>query len=369
MVVVSGLLAMGGGFRMSLNEPVYRPQLDGVRAFCILFTVSNHTPGMPAWINGSVGVDVFFALSGWLITWLLMRERHETSSINLMAFYIRRIFRILPLYFLTICIYSCASALMLMLNDHEDWENLKSALPYLLTFNSEYRSDAAGDIFGHAWTLGIEEKFYIVWPFALLIAGRRLWPAFVVAFFVSAALIWIDDGSGFTLRGYVGLGFGATLAVATHQWARLTEILCKPGSSYLGLVLFVLAYIGSIAAPHPLAWNLAVSLSSALFIGALWHNGSSVLARLLSWRPIEFAGKLTYGMYLLHVLALNVIVLVFARGMESTPAPIVVLAASYSATLLGAYVLHLVVERPLIKIGRKIASRASARVVSERATV
>lgn len=339
-----------------MQEPTYRPQLDGVRAFCILFTICNHSPGMPGWINGGIGVDVFFALSGWLITWLLMKERQKNNTIDLAAFYIRRAFRIIPLYLVTIILYVAAALLMLMFHQPQEWNHLKMALPYLGTFNGEYRPDASGNIFGHAWTLGIEEKFYILWPFALLLGGRRLWPAFTFASLSSLVLIWIGDGSGFLLRGYAGLGFGAILAVAVYRWAQLSTLLQRPVSSYISLACMALAYVGSIAVPHPYGWNVGISFFSAFFIASLWFNGLSVLARMLSWGPIEFVGKLTYGMYLLHVLVLNFSALIIERFWSGTQY-FSIFMAGYLVSLLVAYILHLAVERPLIKMGRKFASR------------
>src|SRR4051794_24109290 len=87
----------------------YCPALDGIRAFCIVFTILNHVPGRHWFLDGTVGVDAFFPLSGWLITWLLLEERAKRGTLDLGAFYLRRIFRIVPLYYLTIAIYALAA--------------------------------------------------------------------------------------------------------------------------------------------------------------------------------------------------------------------------------------------------------------------
>jgi peptidoglycan/LPS O-acetylase OafA/YrhL len=151
----------------------YRPQLDGIRAFCIIFTIVNHVPGKPDYIDGTVGVDVFFALSGWLITWLLLEERRSAGAIDLKAFYIRRFFRIVPLYYFTIVVYAAAAVLFFLATaSSAKIQELREAIAYLVTFNSEYRSSEAGTVFGHAWTLGIEEKVYVVWP-ALMVIFRK----------------------------------------------------------------------------------------------------------------------------------------------------------------------------------------------------
>lgn len=244
---------------------------------------------------------------------------------------------------------------MLALRNPQDWAQFKSALPYLLTFNSEYRSAAAGNIFGHAWTLGIEEKFYIAWPAAVFLAGRRVWPAFVVAVIVSLVLVWISGGSAYTLRGYIGLGFGAALAVAASRNLKLVRVLAAPTVGVFTLAAIFVAYLGSIFIPHAYAWNLLISFSSAFFIAALWFNGNAIIGRALSWKPLEFAGKLTYGMYLLHVLSFNLVSLVLNKIFEGAYPHFTVLVVGYLLTLVGAYSLHLSVERPLIGIGRRIA--------------
>lgn len=120
----------------------YRSELDGIRSICIIFTICNHLPDPPKFINGSIGVDIFFALSGWLITSLLLQEQSRTATIDIWSFYIRRIFRIVPLYALTVAAYGLAVLLI-----PAERPEFASAFWYLISFNREYLPEAYGNTF------------------------------------------------------------------------------------------------------------------------------------------------------------------------------------------------------------------------------
>ena len=154
----------------SFEAAKYFPALDGLRAICVLMVMFSHIPGgvaRPPWMYGFLGVDVFFVLSGFLITTLLIRERARTGRVSLTGFYTRRFFRIVPVYLFTVLLYFTAVHVM---RDPVKTAQFKAALPWLLGFMQEYRPAAAGNVLGHAWTLGIEEKFYLLWPILLTAA-------------------------------------------------------------------------------------------------------------------------------------------------------------------------------------------------------
>ncbi|MBX3580893.1 MAG: acyltransferase [Rhizobiaceae bacterium] len=336
----------------------YRPELDGIRAICIIFTVAEHLPGKPWMINGSVGVDVFFALSGWLITWLLIHDRNENRQSKLVSYYIRRAFRILPLYVLTIIFYGlAATALWTMTGDPTEFNNFWTGFPYFATFNTEYMHMEDGTLFGHAWTLGIEEKFYIIWPFIMIFLFDVR--AIGIAAAVAALLLLISIGpnTDLLIRGYAGLSFGAGLAVAASGSKGLGAVLEYRAVAYLALVGIVAAYICSLAFPHRYLWNVCISFSAAGLVGSLWlQQGRTHLARALSVRPLAGLGRLTYAIYLIHVLVMNVILLVLDRLNIAMPW-LVAFALCYAASIVASFVLHRVVEVPLIEIGRGVARR------------
>lgn len=349
---------------MAATRTGYRPELDGIRAICILFTVANHVPGTPWAVNGSVGVDIFFALSGWLITWLLIHDDHDGKGAKLASYYIRRVFRIVPLYALTVILYGLAAAALGYLTGSDtEVINFRDGFPWFATFNGEYMHQETGTLFGHSWTLGIEEKFYIIWPFIMvflwnsrLIAGAALVSALL-------SLIWIGQNPELLIRGYAGLSFGAALAVAASQSGRLTVRLQSQKTGWLALAGIVTAYIGSLAWPHPYLWNVGIAFFAAGLIGSLWLAEEGWFARALSLRPLAAAGRLTYAVYLTHVLTMNVVLLVLAKLNVAMPW-VAIFALSYAASIAVAYVLHRAVEKPLIEIGRKIAKRSAARVTA-----
>ena len=163
----------------------YFPALDGVRAVAVLLVISVHLGdnilhGYWNWLSGSGGVAIFFVLSGYLITMLALREEEDRGGLCLKAFYVRRTFRIFPLYYYIIGI----SALLISTAGSEAGRAaFYGALPYYLAYMGEYAPTAQ---LYHSWSLGIEEKFYLVWPllaFVLLRArpAARLWIALCIA--------------------------------------------------------------------------------------------------------------------------------------------------------------------------------------------
>ena len=338
-----------------LARPNYRPSLDGLRALCIIFTLENHLPIKPIWLNGSIGVDVFFALSGWLITSLLMSDAKENGRINLINFYIRRFFRIVPLYYMTVFLYFLASLLSVRFDVHELAKFNDVALQ-LFTFNGEYRPEqAANKIFLHAWTLGIEEKFYLLWPIILVISMMKSWRAFIIACVVSTGLIAISAFSPTLIRGYCGLAFGAGLAVWSVKNPRVADWIATERAIWIAAAFIVGAYVLALIFPHPFVWNLAISLAAAFLVGGIWLNTSHPISRWLSVSPLPQLGKLTFALYLLHVFALKLTGAMLNRvGLGENQA--LQFVAAYLAAVVLAYVAYRAVERPMIRFGRAIVA-------------
>lgn len=335
-----------------MTRNVYKPALDGVRAICILLTIANHVPGAPYFINGTMGVDIFFALSGWLITCLLLSEQQRSGMINLKAFYTRRAFRIIPLYLLTIILYGLAAlAAQTLKGDPSDLADFRAALPWMLTFNSEYRELIVNNLFGHSWTLGIEEKFYILWPLFLVfyLAGRRHALIFLIPILI--ALITLGTETDLLVRGYWGLGAGTLLAI-TAQYSGISAALGRPLSVYTALAAVCVCFGLSRVVPFGFAWNMLISLAAAFLIGGLWTNTGSKISKILSFKPLTFAGRLTYAIYLTHALVINVVVVALAKlGLSATYAATYVII--YACCVFVGTILHIVVEQPLIEIGRR----------------
>lgn len=333
----------------------YYPQLDGLRAVCILFTVVNHSEGHPAYLDGSVGVDVFFALSGFLITNLLLADVRDHGRPCLKCFYIRRLFRIVPLYYTVFALYVAAAFGLHATGQGGDvYQQMQLAWPSVLAFMSEYRPAAAPTFFGHAWTLGIEEKYYLLWP--LLFIGlqslRRSWQLALLSAAFCAEVLLLPD---LEMRGYGGLTVGSLIAILARDETLSARIFSSAGAYamlMLGAYLIVLTWGGGRA-------NILMAISSALLIASIVRR-EGIVSRVLSWNPLAAVGKLTYGVYLIHVLVANAVAVGLAAVHVATPW-IVTFLITYFVSVGAAVVLKVIIEDPLIAVGRRLSARFADR--------
>ena len=322
----------------------YFPALDGLRALSILLVVFFHAGGPD--IRGWIGVHIFFVLSGFLITTLLLRERETHGRISLRAFYVRRFFRIIPIYYIVLCAYV---PIILLMHDAFRWAELKLALPYLFTFMQEYRPTASGMVFGQAWSLGIEEKFYLLWPLLiiLLFPFKRLSTILVLVLCVT----WFFIPYGM-ISNYGSLFLGSLLAIvlARSTVASIREPLARVPTT-LALLLALAAYA--------FFWYrsnlfLVFSAATALLIGTLVLH-SSWLRSVLEYPWIVIIGKRSYSMYLIHVLVLHAVeklmAAVHARQWYT------VVPATYLLSFLGATILFYLVERPCLAYGQRLSKK------------
>ena len=311
----------------------YSPPLDGLRALCILFTLFNHIAGVPAFIQGTVGVDVFFPLSGFLITGILLSNNWN----DLRGYYIRRWFRIAPVYYLAL-----AATLILALVTHRlalgesKLDQIQMMLVQSVLFSREL-SDAP-TLFGQAWTVGIEEKFYLAWPVLFLLLKKdRARLVFLGVLLIALALIAKRD----FLRGYGGIAFGCTASILYFRHGLFIR------TSY-ALVLAVAAYV----ACYYTQWNLLIALASALLIPSLYATESAA-SRFLSHKTMVFLGRLTFSLYMFHVMVFAFAKLALKRlGADDW---YFVFMAGYSASVLTAWLVYRFFESPLIARGKRLA--------------
>ena len=194
--------------------------LDGVRCLSILAVLWHHSPNsgtVPA-TRGFLGVDLFFVLSGFLITTLLLRERDATGTISLRAFYMRRSLRIFPLYYLVL--FGQALWLWWKKDGTPVANDFFAIFPYYASYTANWAPKE--NLFAHAWSLAVEEQFYIVWPPLLLLLGARraLLPlvgllAFNQIFDWGAfGPSWLDFAR--RMGGYSAIVLGVLLGVGLH---------------------------------------------------------------------------------------------------------------------------------------------------------
>lgn len=271
--------------------------IDGMRAFAIAAVLAVHF--VPAhFLGGGIGVDVFFVISGFVITASLKGEWEREHSISLKRFYIRRIRRLWPALWLL-------AGFVAVLGPRFDPAaplNVAFAMTGTMNWARAISNDLGGSL-GHAWSLGIEEQFYLLWPPALvLILRRRLNPAATIGAVLVAVNIWtawVVAHPPTPLYAYYdlfcrssGLLLGCLIALTDWygpEWFRRLWIV-----PFLALTAIVVMGLSPVAAASPL-----VSLLSAWLVCAC-AGPEGILHRILAWQPIQWLGLRSYSLYLWH---------------------------------------------------------------------
>jgi peptidoglycan/LPS O-acetylase OafA/YrhL len=274
----------------------YRPQLDGLRALAIAGVLYSHffDETSPA---GPLGVLLFFTLSGYLITDMLL-EAKEAGGLSLRHFYMRRALRLWPAYYFAL---GAAVALNVEGMRAVVWWHAAYASNILFALRQDYVPWVAAAW----WSLAVEEQFYLVWPVAVVLASRRALPWVCVAAIVgslafTAAVQWLGGSEQMNLLlpgALFSLAGGALLAVARRYRPDLLRRLPALGLAAVVASLALLAL--------DLQWNiwvrpLAVAAACALVDGASTDSGWR-LRRVLASRPAIFVGRISYGIYLYHL--------------------------------------------------------------------
>jgi peptidoglycan/LPS O-acetylase OafA/YrhL len=295
------------------------PALDGLRALSILAVIWHHAggEGAPGALSrGFHGVSLFFAISGFLITTLLLREQDANGQISLSRFYLRRTLRIFPLYYVVLALYS---ALVLLVDRHSAaGEGFSAHLPYFLTYTSNWfieRDAGTRVIFYFAWSLATEEQFYLVWP-SVVRFSRRWWaPVAVMAVLLAANLAgaWavasgLVSGASLPMRILLSvaapIGLGCLAAYLTHRpggFAIAWRLAGHRASAPLALAAMVLG-LSFDGVP-----DLAIAAAMTWLVVAVCIRADHVLRQALSNAPLRHIGTVSYGMYLMHMLAMNVV--------------------------------------------------------------
>jgi peptidoglycan/LPS O-acetylase OafA/YrhL len=352
------------------------PGLDGLRAIAATMVIFYHFGG-PNWtfLSGWVGVYIFFVLSGFLITTLLLREQDRTGRISLSNFYIRRVFRILPPYL--VILGGIVAFVLLRAEFHE--RDFPQALKYYLTFLNEFLpavTNGTDNFFSGSWTLGIEEKFYLVWPFLLVAIGigaaKRKFLLVGTAMVILLALVPLTSG-GWVLEGsktaiyrstihYFILAGGCLLAILLHY--RRGYAVLRPLTHPLAAIPIAAAF-GLMTANLDRLWtetqqNLLLLVGYAvltmLLLIVLVSPGP--LRWLLGTAPMRFVGERSYSLYLLQGPVHFVVVqAVPGLAQHRTVSALTV----FLVGLAIADLIHRWVEKPLIDVGKRLIARKEAR--------
>lgn len=330
----------------------YEPALDGLRGAAILAVMGFHAAWTPQ--GGWAGVDIFFVLSGYLITRLLAAERATTGEIEIGRFYLRRLLRLGPALAALIV---AELAYALIASDRQAvLQSVAFAATYTMNFNRAFgfAPDGFGTL-GHTWSLAMEEQFYLLWPWLFLFIARRrplVW--------ISGALIAIICWRFFLVlhgadpeRTYNGfdthadaLLIGCAIALmplSDRARGLVNRFAFVPAFGLAAIILLM---------PHRTieaqSWGLtAAAICSGLLIIASTQAG--LAQRVLSARPLVHLGRISYGFYLWHFPILKIGGSYLGR---SWPATLVLLGVSYLVALAS----YRFIERPFLRLKTRVAS-------------
>jgi peptidoglycan/LPS O-acetylase OafA/YrhL len=316
----------------------FRPDIEGLRAVAVSLVLLYHA-AVPGFGGGYVGVDVFFVLSGFLISGLLLRELETSGTISLTAFYARRLRRLLPAVALLIVVTVVASVAVLsplragdVAADGVAAALYASNLRFAVQATDYLQSELAPSPLLHLWSLGVEEQFYLFWPALLLLATRvrsdlRVRVGIVAAAVVVASFalsLWLTTASApwafFSLPSRAWeLGIGALLAVGAARLAALPRGLAN-AAGWLGLGMIGAAgLLIDTSTPFPGTAALLPVLGTALAMLPGMRGTAEAPARFLGLRPARFMGRISYSLYLWHW---PMLVLPTAVAGETLPLPV-----------------------------------------------
>lgn len=374
------------------------PGLDGMRAIAVALVVIYHLFPQ-SWVQGGfIGVDVFFVLSGFLITTLLLREQAATGRIGLVAFWQRRVRRLLPAMAAVVTI--CATAAWMIGGDVlvRLGEQVLGAATFSYNWlsiagGSGYFAAATPELFRNFWSLAVEEQFYVLWPLVLplfLLLPRSWWRAAAAMVLGLASAAWmgvlVTTGTDLT-RAYFGTDthafgilLGITLAFALQPVLQRTALTAgipriRLVTGVAGTVALVGLLVLALLPPTPTALTfpgvvLTASVLSAVAItAAVWPG--SLFGLALDLQPLRWIGDRSYGIYLWHWPLLVLMVAGIAQTGPDAGVPVWIGTLTLALTLVAAELSYRFVETPVrrhgfrgsfARIGRRLAGAPVTRV-------
>jgi len=299
----------------------FRPDIQGLRALAVVLVIASHA-GVAGFGGGYVGVDVFFVISGYVITGLLLRQPARGVRRNLTYFYQRRIRRIVPAATLTLVVTVVMARVLLGANfdvrllDDVRWAALFAAnFRFIYTSANYFIPGLSPSLVTHFWSLGVEEQFYLCYPIIVFSLAwlapardRLKWlGAFLVAAVALSAWWSVHLTHVAPITAYYSpftrfweLALGGLVAVVPAAWARRTPAT-NSALAVAALIVLGLAVVhlnARSAYPGVLAWWPCAATATLLYTGQASVRGAP--ATWLSWRPCRYVGDISYSLYLWH---------------------------------------------------------------------
>ena len=301
-------------------------QLDGLRAIAVLLVLMSHWINLP-WLQkihiGIMGVNLFFALSGFLISEKLLIEKNEiqedkkTLKGTLFNFYTRRFLRIFPIYYLTVFFFFIIN-----------WTPTRTYIVYLLTYTTNFITSFSSSIeplvtFSHTWSLSVEEQYYIVIPILILTVRNIKWLAIsfiftailsrIVFYFFLDPPMFDNAINFFTTSCFDSFGLGLLLAYYKYSESDLLKSRLQRSTPIFWLIMIVYLIIVVILFFNRTSFvmvfdRFVFSLISIILIGlSCFELNSKFITLLLSHKWMKYIGKISYGIYLYHFFLQKII--------------------------------------------------------------
>src|SRR5436190_1539539 len=360
---------------------IFFPDLDGWRfvAFLAVFffhsfytdseSIRNETAYIFAkrlTVNGTLGVEFFFVLSGFLIIYLLIAERRQTGRIDIKNFYVRRILRIFPLYYLCLFIGFVAQSFLRYafgFNQHPnpDW---RYYVFFLSNFDAIVHAFPAEATLGVLWSVAIEEQFYLVVPFILVVVPVRFYP-WVFLSAIAVSLISrannIDNGMWlarhtFSFVGNLAIGgLSAYFAIMSARFVRFFEDLDATVIKAIYLLVVIMVFFQSEIFAYSALRVFQVPFIAALFALIILEQvfSKNSFFKMRNNRVFSACGQITYGLYCLHVLAMSIGHFILSKlGLNTGLWQVIFVETGVNLTLalLIAYLSYRFYEAPFLRL-------------------
>lgn len=310
-------------------------------------------------VIGQTGVELFFVLSGYLITGILLAAKGSTNYFR--TFYARRALRIFPLYYAFLFFFFFVQPVLLNV-ERSPWNTQIWAWLYLENVLTTFPNvGGGGPTPGHFWSLAVEEHFYLLWPLCVwFFSGRTLWKIVIAGVVVAPILRWIFLSADvpvfyLTPTRFDALGYGALLALLEHSGLKIPRYLFACTALALATLLLpafaVLSSSGYVWL-QVLKLSLIPAFYAALLGFCLFDPLSTGVNRFLSIAPLVWVGSISYGLYVFHIFCISLI----AARFSSLPfLPDLIL--SFGLTFCVAYLSFRFFERPILRQNRRFQYR------------
>ena len=372
------------------KDGVYFENLDSIRFIAATMVFLHHsTPSLFALLNfkgtwqeaimnvlcdGGVGVSVFFVLSGFLITYLLISEFDLNSKISIRNFYIRRVLRIWPLYFAVIAFSYGIAPILDLISPHNHYTCSPSYGYYLFflgNFDVLYRGehDLQISVFQIVtWSVSVEEQFYLFWPLIFTFLSKKYW-VFAIIIIITCSLIFrvVYHQNSIclnynTFSVLLDLGVGGLFAYLIKKYEQV-NVFFENTSTWTHLILFTSTFALLLLRPRFALFNYGIAVSriviSIFFALIIVSQALTKSKSRLNLGNLHFAnnwGKYTYGIYLLHHVALFILTNSLGHlhiNMQTVPLQIIYILSSFAFTLFISYLSYTYYELWFLKLKRR----------------